>query len=132
MSQIEISTGHIFQDFRQYFFFFFQAEDGIRDRLVTGVQTALPIYFVFFSPRNRMPPIVEMIIPSCENENAIASPAFAAASNLKTLPRPHINPTGIFLKTTGSSLILPPAIIQAPIIIPTDIGKITVNVSILT
>ena len=27
-----------------YFFFFFQAEDGIRDRLVTGVQTcALPI-----------------------------------------------------------------------------------------
>ena len=27
------------------FFFFFQAEDGIRDRLVTGVQTcALPIY----------------------------------------------------------------------------------------
>src|SRR5207249_5857243 len=28
------------------FFFFFQAEDGIRDRNVTGVQTcALPIYF---------------------------------------------------------------------------------------
>src|SRR5258708_17099001 len=28
-----------------YFFFFFQAEDGIRDDLVTGVQTcALPIY----------------------------------------------------------------------------------------
>src|SRR5205823_12805187 len=29
---------------RKYFFFFFQAEDGIRDKLVTGVQTcALPI-----------------------------------------------------------------------------------------
>src|SRR2546425_315912 len=29
------------------FFFFFQAEDGIRDKLVTGVQTcALPIYLV--------------------------------------------------------------------------------------
>src|SRR2546421_9670425 len=28
-----------------YFFFFFQAEDGIRDLIVTGVQTcALPIY----------------------------------------------------------------------------------------
>src|SRR3989441_1513537 len=28
----------------RYFFFFFQAEDGIRDKLVTGVQTcALPI-----------------------------------------------------------------------------------------
>src|SRR2546425_5419533 len=38
------------------FFFFFQAEDGIRDKLVTGVQTcALPIYlghpsyFTFFA-----------------------------------------------------------------------------------
>ena len=31
-----------------FLFFFFQAEDGIRDRLVTGVQTcALPIYEEF-------------------------------------------------------------------------------------
>src|SRR2546425_7983462 len=31
--------------FRVFFFFFFQAEDGIRDKLVTGVQTcALPIF----------------------------------------------------------------------------------------
>src|SRR2546425_5095090 len=31
--------------FSLVFFFFFQAEDGIRDKLVTGVQTcALPIY----------------------------------------------------------------------------------------
>ena len=30
-----------------FFFFFFQAEDGIRDDLVTGVQTcALPIFSV--------------------------------------------------------------------------------------
>src|SRR5205823_7603830 len=30
-----------------FFFFFFQAEDGIRDKLVTGVQTcALPIWCV--------------------------------------------------------------------------------------
>ena len=36
-----------------FFFFFFQAEDGIRDDLVTGVQTcALPISVIFcrFSP----------------------------------------------------------------------------------
>src|SRR5687767_15223766 len=34
---------HVFFFF--FFFFFFQAEDGIRDKLVTGVQTcALPIY----------------------------------------------------------------------------------------
>src|SRR5699024_12000801 len=32
-----------------FFFFFFQAEDGIRDRNVTGVQTcALPIYKLNF------------------------------------------------------------------------------------
>src|SRR5205823_9108403 len=32
------------------FFFFFQAEDGIRDKLVTGVQTcALPILCVLFA-----------------------------------------------------------------------------------
>src|SRR2546425_10806397 len=34
------------------FFFFFQAEDGIRDKLVTGVQTcALPISIVRSAPR---------------------------------------------------------------------------------
>src|SRR5205823_10788704 len=33
--------------FTPYIFFFFQAEDGIRDKLVTGVQTcALPIYLL--------------------------------------------------------------------------------------
>ena len=33
-------------------FFFFQAEDGIRDRLVTGVQTcALPIWWSSHIPR---------------------------------------------------------------------------------
>src|SRR5699024_11842578 len=49
------------------FFFFFQAEDGIRDRNVTGVQTcALPIFClcshplsiviaVYFVPNNRSP-----------------------------------------------------------------------------
>src|SRR5260221_1380264 len=32
----------------RFFFFFFQAEDGIRDHCVTGVQTcALPIYLVW-------------------------------------------------------------------------------------
>ena len=41
-----------------YFFFFFQAEDGIRDRLVTGVQTcALPIYNVFVGDTIFMPDV---------------------------------------------------------------------------
>src|SRR5207249_5584529 len=35
-----------------FFFFFFQAEDGIRDRNVTGVQTcALPIYLLLHGRR---------------------------------------------------------------------------------
>src|SRR5688572_32608795 len=37
---------HALQDVVCFFFFFFQAEDGIRDLTVTGVQTcALPILF---------------------------------------------------------------------------------------
>src|SRR5207244_10127788 len=39
------SVGSCSAYMRLYFFFFFQAEDGIRDDLVTGVQTcALPIW----------------------------------------------------------------------------------------
>src|SRR2546425_6474125 len=63
------------------FFFFFQAEDGIRDKLVTGVQTcALPISLVYPAPRHRLtrPSIVypkqkrrfgnctsDMVLPTC-------------------------------------------------------------------
>src|SRR2546421_7817679 len=39
-----------------FFFFFFQAEDGIRDLIVTGVQTcALPIYSETIETRNALP-----------------------------------------------------------------------------
>src|SRR5256885_12182126 len=42
--------------FRQYVLFFFQAEDGIRDYKVTGVQTcALPIY-LDFDPKTKKSP----------------------------------------------------------------------------
>src|SRR2546422_9992468 len=38
-------------------FFFFQAEDGIRDVAVTGVQTcALPIWCVWMKPRSALTP----------------------------------------------------------------------------
>ena len=40
----KISSGCVVEGMRVVFFFFFQAEDGIRDHCVTGVQTcALPI-----------------------------------------------------------------------------------------
>src|SRR2546426_4590199 len=39
-----------------FFFFFFQAEDGIRDYKVTGVQTcALPIYQLAGTSKHRQP-----------------------------------------------------------------------------
>src|SRR5437763_12419514 len=42
----------LFWMFHQHRFFFFQAEDGIRDTSVTGVQTcALPIYILRLSKR---------------------------------------------------------------------------------
>src|SRR5699024_11986699 len=44
-----IDVGHFLFSFFNFFYFFFQAEDGIRDRNVTGVQTcALPIYTTGF------------------------------------------------------------------------------------
>src|SRR5699024_8998398 len=48
------------------FFFFFQAEDGIRDRNVTGVQTcALPIFWPL-TETQITPPSVEEWIDACE------------------------------------------------------------------
>src|SRR5207244_9900880 len=54
-----------------FFFFFFQAEDGIRDDLVTGVQTcALPIY-----PNRTMIP--GMIVSAVVVEPWGAHPSYA-------------------------------------------------------
>src|SRR2546422_5944180 len=47
-----------------FFFFFFQAEDGIRDVAVTGVQTcALPIYHRAVAPGTRF--LLEKLRPVC-------------------------------------------------------------------
>src|SRR5438552_11133805 len=56
------------------FFFFFQAEDGIRDDLVTGVQTcALPISRTPMTPAPTLPRC-----PVCGFENGGPLPAFCA------------------------------------------------------
>src|SRR5687767_15900213 len=45
--------------------FFFQAEDGIRDKLVTGIQTcALPI---FMFPKQKQNTVFPLNIPTCCN-----------------------------------------------------------------
>src|SRR5258708_3699240 len=51
VSHIVLFSSSLFPQFYFFFFFFFQAEDGIRDDLVTGVQTcALPIFEYFTLP----------------------------------------------------------------------------------
>src|SRR5947208_11305423 len=48
------------------FFFFFQAEDGIRDDLVTGVQTcALPISIPFFATYRPLSTTIRAIVEAC-------------------------------------------------------------------
>src|SRR2546421_2112640 len=72
-------------------FFFFQAEDGIRDLIVTGVQTcALPIsllvvYLLPPTPPNQQGPFVQQLlfnidefVVSVEPERSIASFQFQA------------------------------------------------------
>src|SRR3989441_11898813 len=48
------------------FFFFFQAEDGIRDKLVTGVQTcALPIYLLDEVLSRQTPAVQDFLLHTC-------------------------------------------------------------------
>src|SRR5215467_4156039 len=64
-------------------FFFFQAEDGIRDYKVTGVQTcALPILkrFAGFSPKARLAGIQKRVFsPATMEHNASRQPSGAVA-----------------------------------------------------
>src|SRR5437773_9290925 len=66
------------------FFFFFQAEDGIRDRDVTGVQTcALPIYRGYPAPAEG----VESA-SSCRQRQELADSTPSAGAGYPRLPRP--------------------------------------------
>src|SRR5258708_26866477 len=48
-----------------FLFFFFQAEDGIRDDLVTGVQTcALPIFYVTAEVLRRVSILLQPVMPA--------------------------------------------------------------------
>ena len=71
------------------FFFFFQAEDGIRDRLVTGVQTcALPIciWAIANGPDtlgHRRVQVGQVVVVSPQGEIPIVSSALPSLSNCK-------------------------------------------------
>src|SRR3989441_13378025 len=64
-----------------FFFFFFQAEDGIRDKLVTGVQTcALPIGYAA-GPKDLITAMTTVQSQSTSNPTSIAQKAAVAALN---------------------------------------------------
>src|SRR3989441_7303132 len=66
--------------FVHIFFFFFQAEDGIRDKLVTGVQTcALPIW-VFGPSVGRLRPSARLMSRTGIAPSAVAVPCSSQAS----------------------------------------------------
>src|SRR2546425_6453987 len=69
-------------------FFFFQAEDGIRDKLVTGVQTcALPICFV--CRLSRRASAAGHLIPLLSNRLSLASqPVLRIPRAARALRRP--------------------------------------------
>src|SRR5207249_6444096 len=78
-------------------FFFFQAEDGIRDRNVTGVQTcALPIYLPFMQmPKNEVAQFV------CDRESAPCSWFIAINQHIRKATN------GIKGRTTVGCLMIP-------------------------
>src|SRR5687767_15182854 len=70
--------------FVAYLFFFFQAEDGIRDKLVTGVQTcALPISVAWFRRPRR-----DRSRRSCWPATSRVLPLRFVLRSLRRSPRP--------------------------------------------
>src|SRR2546423_5668759 len=71
---------HCGEVLRRFLFFFFQAEDGIRDKLVTGVQTcALPI----LAGEHSTPPNAHRPVggPGADNHGATCASTRAAISS---------------------------------------------------
>src|SRR2546425_2914038 len=79
----------IFSMYEFMIFFFFQAEDGIRDKLVTGVQTcALPIFT--FRLRYNAAPVAERHGP---HSDAVGAGGASAGPPPATIARPGVRRT---------------------------------------
>src|SRR2546423_4858760 len=82
------------------FFFFFQAEDGIRDKLVTGVQTcALPISLVASSPLGTSS--ATTLDPPARNPLMVAIPPAIAPRGSPSKPVP--SSASMITGTSGST-----------------------------
>src|SRR2546421_8170369 len=79
------------------FFFFFQAEDGIRDLIVTGVQTcALPIWYVPFGTRHVPPPASASDFKAARNASVSFVTLSPTAPNVLTFTtRPALSWIGL-------------------------------------
>src|SRR5438105_5543699 len=83
-----------------FFFFFFQAEDGIRDPLVTGVQTcALPIYSLLPA---RPVSVLSVVTTSSDVQNE-GTPIFQAAGWIE--PRSEERRVGKSVDLGGGRII---------------------------
>src|SRR5689334_24845725 len=71
-----------FQDgYNKDYYFFFQAEDGIRDGTVTGVQTcALPIYVPVGELAAAFEPLQRPFGAQCDQEPSVSQPRHRAGT----------------------------------------------------
>src|SRR2546425_5720035 len=84
-----------------YFFFFFQAEDGIRDKLVTGVQTcALPI---FRGRKTWSSCALEISVPTILSRPAMSPPTVTLPPRMLT---PPLCPLALFSSLISASFLI--------------------------
>src|SRR6185503_12163836 len=87
-------------------FFFFQAEDGIRDVAVTGVQTcALPIYWAFKPP---VKPAVAKVKDGKWTQNEIDKFILARLEKEKLKPSPEAEKVTLLRRLSLDLIGLPP------------------------
>ena len=92
-------------------FFFFQAEDGIRDLIVTGVQTcALPIFDSTFAPLVKAIapacPTVKRWVQMCDEAAMPAEPSVAGCLNYEALIKEaSAKSAGLLLEENAASVL---------------------------
>src|SRR2546429_2475690 len=80
---VNLDLGNLLRQLREVVFFFFQAEDGIRDVAVTGVQTcALPIFRLTSWPRG-MPDRLPVRASTCRSYRFLSARMAASGKTIR-------------------------------------------------